>query len=72
MIKKVTAGDTDANLKDAIAQLAAEMGTAKVDIATGVYDLAMMHAGEIGGSDIVQDPAWRGTVDAARGQKKKG
>lgn len=72
MIKRVTAGDSDVALKDTIARLAAEMGLANVAISPDLDKLLTKHSGEIGGSDIVQDPAWRDTVGAARGQKKKG
>lgn len=70
MIRKVTAGDDDPVLKDGVARLAAEMATAEVEIDAGVDEVSTRLAGEIGGSSIVQDPAWRSVVGAARGQKK--
>ena len=70
MIRKVAAGDNSPDLKDTIARLAAEMGLSEVEVAAGVYDLAVKHSGEIGASTIIQDPAWRGVVGVARGAKK--
>ena len=72
MIKRVLAGDVDVELKDTIAWLAAEMGLADVGIPADLDKLSERHAGEIGGSSIVQDPDWRNTVGAAKGQKNKG
>ncbi len=70
MIKKVTTGDADSELKDVIAHLAAELALNTVEIPAELDELSKRLAGEIGGSSIVQDPAWRGVVGAARGQKK--
>lgn len=57
MVRKVAAGDGDAELKDTIARLAAEMGTVDVEIPASLDEVSIRHAGEIGGSSIVQDPA---------------
>ena len=71
MIKKVHAGDVDAELKDTIAKLALALSLVDIEVDVELDKLATKHAGEIGGSSIVQDPAWRATVGAARGTKKK-
>ena len=71
MIKKVLAGDKDAELKNTIARLAATMALAEFTIPVELDALVTKHAGEIPGSTVVQDPAWRGTVQAARGSNKK-
>ena len=67
MIRKVKEGDADAELKDTIARLAAEMGLIDAVISADLDKLSERYAGEIGGSSIVQDPDWRGIVGAARG-----
>lgn len=71
MIKKVKEGDTDPELKDAIAYLAAEMALDTVEIPADLDEMSKRLAGEIGGSSIVQDPAWRDTVEAAKRQRKR-
>lgn len=70
MVKKVAAGDTDPDLRRALAELAAEMGLAEVEVAAGVYELAVKHSAEIGVSKTIQDPGWRDAVGMARGTKK--
>lgn len=71
MIKKVLAGDVNVELKDTIARLAAKMGLIDVEIPADLDRLLKKHAGEIGGSTIVQDPFWRDIMEAARRKKKK-
>ena len=71
MIKKVADGDRDPDLKDGISTLAIQLGNTPIEISADLDDVSTKLAGEIGGSTIVQDPNWRGSVRVARRKKKK-